>query len=194
MAKKNRREILRARQRREKLRLQLIWGSLGIGVIVIIGFLIWKAAQPAGGESIAVLTDDHVPDGTIVEYNSDPPTSGQHYASGLPRGFYEEEDLANLPPNPESNLVHNLEHGYTIIWYNCEQLSETECDSLKGQLRVFIDENNQFKFIAFPWNTAETPLVLTSWGQKLELQELNSSQVLDFYQRNRLRAPEPNAP
>ena len=194
MNKQKRREIISARQRREKLRFWFIWGGLGIGIIALIGLLFWNATRPAGGESIPVITGEHVPDGSLVEYNSDPPTSGEHYASGLPRGFYQEEDLANLPANPIGNLVHNLEHGYTILWYNCEQLSETECSDLKSQIRAFIDENNQSKFIAFPWQTTETPLVLTSWGQKLELDELDVGLVLDFFQRNRLRAPEPNAP
>ena len=30
---------------------------------------------------------------------------------------------------PEGYLVHNLEHGYAIFWYNCDLLSAEECSS-----------------------------------------------------------------
>src|SRR3712207_6298959 len=66
------------------------------------------AEQPASGNQ------DHVADGTKVAYTEFPPASGQHYAAPAPFGrhFY---TMADRPP--VEALVHNLEHGYTIVWY-----------------------------------------------------------------------------
>ncbi|NOH04996.1 MAG: DUF3105 domain-containing protein [Chloroflexi bacterium] len=64
------------------------------------------------------------------QYNSDPPTSGLHYATEARAGFYEE----NIYTYPAAYLVHNLEHGYVIIWYNCDLLNETGCAELKSQI------------------------------------------------------------
>ncbi len=60
-------------------------------------------------------TQDHKPDGTVIQYPVSPPSSGPHYQVWAQFGktFYGEGDR---PPVP--NLVHNLEHGYTILWYN----------------------------------------------------------------------------
>jgi hypothetical protein len=54
----------------------------------------------------------HVPIGTMVDWNSNPPSSGPHYpiwaafqayTSPVPRGYY----------------VHDLEHGAIVFLYNC---------------------------------------------------------------------------
>ena len=141
------------------------------------------------------MSVDHVADNTFPgEYNSDPPTSGPHYAEGLPRGFYDESDLPQLPPYPEGHLVHNLEHGYIIFWYNCDVSDENECTDLKSQMIDYLENTSNIKLIAFPWESIDHPLVLTSWGYRLELHDFDESAVRQFIRRNKSLAPEPNAP
>lgn len=60
---------------------------------------------------------DHRPDGEKIAYTVSPPSSGPHYQTWAPfsKKFYSAEDRP-----PVENLVHNLEHGYTLLWYNDE--------------------------------------------------------------------------
>jgi hypothetical protein len=135
----------------------------------------------------------HVAEGTDPgPYNSDPPTSGKHYEATLNAGFYNEGDVAVA--HPEGHLVHNLEHGYVIFWYNCSPLSETECTELKGQIQGVMEGENNFKVIAFPWPSIDVPVVMTSWGRILRLENFDPQVAQNFVQTRRNKAPEPNAP
>ena len=73
------------------------------------------AEQPATGNQ------DHVPDGTKVDYDQTPPDSGSHYPTPAPftKHFYTAADRPAV-----ETLVHNLEHGYTVVWYRADAPSE----------------------------------------------------------------------
>lgn len=194
MSKQSRSEIRRERMRRERRKSVLIWSSLGGVVLLVVGLMVWNAVRPAAGESIPVESADHVPDGTDPgPYSTDPPTGGQHYATSLSAGFFDEEDLAELPPYPEGYLVHNLEHGYVIFWYDCSELTDKTCEQLKQEIQDTMDRADNFKVIAFPWESIEVPVVLTSWGQLQEFENFNTRQAMQFVNANRNRAPEPQA-
>jgi hypothetical protein len=109
-------------------------------------------------------------------------------------GFYEESDPAVQSEFPEGYLLHNLEHGYTIFWYNCDLLNEASCSNLKSEIKGVMGEINNFKVVGFPRSTIEVPLVMTSWGRRLPFDTFDADQATDFINRNRNRAPEPNAP
>ena len=141
------------------------------------------------------MNADHIPDGTEPEpYNSNPPTSGQHYVQPLQPGFYDEADVATLLAPAHVSAVHNLEHGYIIFWYNCDVIHDDECTALKTELQDYMSSSLVSKLIAFPWTETDVPLVLTSWGQLLEMETFSSSEAKNFINSNRLNAPEPNAP
>jgi hypothetical protein len=138
---------------------------------------------------------DHVQPGSDPgPFNSNPPTSGRHYAQEYDAGFYEESDPEVQNDFPEGYLLHNLEHGYTIFWYNCDLLDEAGCSNLKSDIIGVMNDLNNFKVIGFPRSSIESPLVMTSWGRMLAMEALNVDQARDFISRNRNRAPEPNAP
>lgn len=161
-------------------------------VLVGIGITALLATQNSQvGEKIPIMSDtSHVPEGTDPNpYNSNPPTSGIHYPVDLKAGFYTE----NIYDYPEGYLVHNLEHGYVIFWYNCGLLMDAECTTLQGQIRAVMDEKDNFKLIAYPWDKTDVPLVLTSWGRMLPMQPFDREAALDFIRRNQNKAPEPNA-
>jgi hypothetical protein len=111
--------------------------------------------KPADGNQ------DHVPTGTQVTYSTAPPAYGSHWNEGsgadaapapFNRKFYTAEDRPEL-----ESLVHNLEHGYTILWYDetiaddADQLNVI--DGIADKFRSDSD-NLRYKFIAAPW-TAE---------------------------------------
>ncbi len=192
---KTTKEIRRAIKQQKRLKNLLIKIAIGLGIITILGFVVWFSYRPLGGEEFPIMAANHIEDNTPPgEYNSDPPTSGAHYSEGLTAGFYAESDLPQLPPYPDGHLVHNLEHGYIIFWYNCDNLEEDECSELKIQITSYMNSSTNKKLIAFPRRNLENSLVLTSWGSLLKLDDFDEELATEFIRRKRYNAPEPNAP
>jgi len=197
MSKKSLRESRRAKKKRQKLVTTLIWSGVALAVIGVLGYIIWGAVRPAAGGAVPIMADagDHVAEGTDPgPFNSNPPTSGKHYGQPLEAGFYDELSPEVQTPFPEGYLLHNLEHGYVIYWYNCDLLVDAECTDLKQQIQASITDNRSTKLIAFPRTSMEIPVALTSWGQILPMEAFDAKQAQDFVSANRNRAPEPNAP
>jgi hypothetical protein len=192
MNTKTKREQRRKKQQRQELTSKLSWGALGVAILAIIGLIIWQGVKPAAGEAIPEMVEiPHIPTDTDPgQYNSNPPTSGPHYANELDAGFYED----NSYQYPAGYLVHNLEHGYVIFWYNCDLLDESACSELKSQIRSTMDELGRTKMIAYPWPSIDVPLVMTSWGRLQKFETFDTGKAKAFYSANLNRSPEPNAP
>ena len=96
-------------------------------------------------------TQDHKPDGTVINYSVSPPSSGSHYAVWAPfnKKFY---TLDDRPPIP--NLVHNLEHGYTILWYK-EALPKDQIDQIEKVSKAKLPDSSGGKFIAAPFRETD---------------------------------------
>ena len=147
-------------------------------------------SEPAGELEVEEIDPGeplHEPLGTEIEYSSDPPVGGHHYEVWMDPGLYEEvvED---------GYLVHNLEHGYVIIWYNCDDLSGGECDTLKGDIQSVIDYFDGYKVIGTPRPGMSTVLALTSWGRLARLDAFDFALIVEFIERYQEDSPEPNAP
>ena len=102
-------------------------------------------------------SSEHVPTGTPVDYKDAPPAFGAHWneAGVAPAPFTKKFYTAEERP-PLEALVHNLEHGYTILWYD-ETIADD--DDAVEEIRALADkfdgsDNFRSKFIAAPW-TAE---------------------------------------
>ena len=187
----SKREQRRVQQRRQQMRTNLIWGALGVGVLAVIGLFVWQGARPQAGEAIPIMTTGHITvDSDPGKYNSDPPTSGPHYPSEAQAGFYD----TNIYKYPAGYLVHNLEHGYIIFWYNCASLNESACAELKSQIKAVMDGVNNVKVIAYPWDAIDVPVVMTSWGRLQKMETFDAAQARAFYKTNLNRSPEPGAP
>jgi Protein of unknown function (DUF3105) len=101
----------------------------------------------------------HVPEGQNVVYTTAPPAFGAHWnvAGKAPAPFDRKFYTAKDRPDLEA-LVHNLEHGYTILWYddsvagNADQLNVIQ--GIADKFRANND-NLRFKFIAAPWTSAD---------------------------------------
>lgn len=193
---KSKRQQQREKRRRQGLITRAIWIIAGAAAIAVVAYFVWQGTRPAVGQSVPIMADvNHIEEGTDPgPYNSDPPTSGKHYANEYDAGFYDESSPQASAQYPEGYLVHNLEHGYVIFWYNCELLDNSGCEAVKSDLRAVIDEANNFKVIAFPHNTISVPVVATSWGMIQEYENFDQAAGLEFYKRNLNNAPEPNAP
>lgn len=89
--------------------------------------------------------NSHVP--TEVEYKSVPAVTGNHdpVPDDIDRKLYTED----RPPLEE--LVHNQEHGYTIVWYD-EYAEDHYMNDLRGIASKFpSDTNFRDKFKVVPW-------------------------------------------
>lgn len=143
--------------------------------------------DPPGG------TGDHVgpgtpsPDQTRVDYQTSPPSSGAHFAAPDLSGqkFY---TAADRPPL--ETLVHNLEHGYTVLWYDGAKAKGKE-----QLLRDIADQANrqpqaQGTFLVVEWDSsrgqfpADKPYALAHWakdaGKRQFCGDLSGAAVVDF--------------
>jgi hypothetical protein len=78
----------------------------------------------------------------LSEYPSQPPTSGPHNNAPLPAGQYPE-------PPPIDQVIHSLEHGAVVIWYDRAALTSKELDDLQ---LFFGKEGEQGKVIIAPYD------------------------------------------
>ena len=119
-------------------------------------------------EHEATGNQDHVAEGTKVDYAQTPPDSGKHYPSPAPftKHFYAEADRP-----PVETLVHNLEHGYTVVWYRADAPGK-QIKNLQRIAKTFgsDDYDPADKFIAAPWSEADGAgfpagknVVITRW-------------------------------
>ena len=98
----------------------------------------------------ATGNQDHVQPGTPINYTDSPPAFGQHYSvwDTMQRKLYTADDRPDL-----GELVHNEEHGYTILWYD-ETAAKSHQDMLdiKAIASKFAGTTNlRDKFKAVPW-------------------------------------------
>jgi hypothetical protein len=57
-----------------------------------------------------------------------------------------------------------------------------------------MDEFNNVKVIAYPWDSLDVPVTITSWGRLQKMETFNAAQARAFYKSNLNRSPEPNTP
>lgn len=206
----------RARDRRRsgQSRQRQQWITVGIVAVVVIaavaGIIVLSnnaaphVAALASSPSSSDLTEetypeqsrDHIQRGTAhPPYNSNPPTSGPHYADKpnmqqVAPGFYDE---TNAPL--DEDLVHTEEHGYVIIWYDCAKAPSGNCDALKQGIKELMDQLGGQKLIALPRNNMPTMLTLTSWTKIQRLDTFDVPRITAYYKahENQPPAPEPGA-
>ena len=191
------REIQKKKQRQQKV---LIYSGLGLALIALVVIIIVSANNnppiPSGlmGDEVIVPSRAHVSNDTPPgPFNSNPPAGGAHYDTDFSAHFYQESELAALPQHPEGYLVHSLEHGYVIFWYNC-QVPNTDCAALKKTIQQVMDDTGNTKLIAFPWSSMDIPLAMTSWGRVMKFPKPDPAVMQKFVETNRYQSPEPDGP
>jgi len=187
-------------------RLLLIGGVIVVGVLILALVLIFGGGEAAnvgvqhpddGNAHVAVGTDCRAapqsdPNCGSNPYSSLPATSGPHWdPSGIANwGVY-------TTPQPETQLIHNLEHGGIVIWYDPEALTAESIDALTGyvQNQNASGLSGRYKFILSPWGASEplpAPVVATAWRWSLELETADIDAVDEFARAHYGRSPEPN--
>ena len=137
---------------------------------------------------------DHVQVGIRVEYEHIPPSSGKHYSN--PVSFAARPFFTTKDNPPVENVVHNMEHGYTILWYD-PQLTGGDLDEIEDMALRLRDDATYQQFIATPWDPtygafpADKFIALTHWsapdektgvgfGHRLFCERLSGQAVQDF--------------
>jgi Protein of unknown function (DUF3105) len=171
-------------------RLLIVGGVLVVGAIVLVVVLLF-----AGGGSSArpgqLQVDDgggHIADGaTGAPYSSTPATSGQHWSTTAQWGVY-----SIAAPAIESQVVHNLEHGGIVIWYQPAQLDAEGVQALTDYVQQQV-RSAKFKVILSPWTGRDFghPIAVTSWNWLLYLDTADIDQVRAFLDDHYGNAPEP---
>ena len=107
--------------------------------------------KPANGNQ------EHVPDGQQVTYEDAPPAFGSHWNNAesparMSAKFWKESDRPEL-----ETLVHNLEHGFTIVWYDETIADDDEAmTELEAVGKKFPGTTNmRYKFYAAPWTSED---------------------------------------
>lgn len=191
-----RKQQIKERQKRAKLRRNMLIGASALAAVLVVGYLIYNSFRPPIGEvvDVSMQIQQHLQEGSdLPAFKTNPPTGGVHYPSTFPAKFFESTELAGLPVHPEGYLVHNLEHGYVIIWYNCKNLDESNCGNLKSQIKDVMAKVNGVKVIAFPWENMDENTVLTSWNRIARVEKFSAGDALEFIRVNRNKSPEPSA-
>jgi len=169
--------------------------GIAILTLIILGGGIWlltaqntkeqtKLSKPLVGEEIADQGRGHVPDGTKLDFNSNPPTSGRHFAKWTTAGFYDKSQ-------EDGNLVHSLEHGAVIVSYKSD-LPKDDVEKIKS----FFSSVSVSKKIMVPRDNLDVPVALTSWGRLLKLQTIDATteaKIKEFMETNEDRGPEKGA-
>ena len=197
------RQRIENKRRQAKRQQTIIWSIVSVVILGVVAFVVFQSPgeddhthavsfpKEGVGTLVPPVSADHVPDGSPVESPSDPPSSGTHYATPMPAGFYETNSPEYLNPTHDGYLIHSLEHGYVIFWYNCDLLDEQSCTTLKADIQEVMDEFNGIKLIAFPRPSLSVPLVMTSWGHLQEFETFDHDLASAFVEVNQPLAPEP---
>jgi len=110
------------------------------------------AAQCDGPTTDKLVEGTHVDPGTRIKYQQVPPSSGPHWNPPVqsPAEFYSKADRPAM-----EELVHNLEHGYTIIWYD-STIKGPQLQALKDISRRAQTEKatSLGKFIVSAWDSS----------------------------------------
>ena len=148
------------------------------------------------GEDIPIAGANHIEEGAeATDWNSDPPTSGEHYGQWAAAGFYDEAI-------PDGYLVHDMEHGYVIIYYNCE-MADMDCEAFKTAIEAAMaaagnDPNtNSVKLIAVPRPGMDNPITYASWGHLYKAETFVPEELVlyvQLYRSNPDYAPEWSLP
>jgi Protein of unknown function (DUF3105) len=147
-----------------------------------------QAAGSQGLKTFPAAGQDHIAANQQPDnWNSTPPTSGDHLATPLAPGVYDNDQDMRA-------LVHNQEHGYVVILYKGIPADQVD------QLREFVEARDGSKLVLAPWSGLESNgVTLTAWQNLETMQRVNMDVVQAFVNdymipiATRSTAPEPNA-
>lgn len=190
---RRRREQERAEAARQRRNQNLFLLGAAVVLVVIVGWFIYlnfRGQVPMAGEEIFESQgNNHIDFGarSTIEYNSIPPSSGPHYGNLAAWQIYED-------PIRYEQLVHNLEDGGVVVYYQCEDPCPELVEQLSAAVQPHIDAGRHV--ILLPndptWAPNDgqplhkdmgAPIALTAWGRVLKLDEFDADVIRAFIGR-----------
>ncbi len=224
-------QLRKEQQRKERRRSLLILGACVIVVLGLLGsasYVYWqdqKERKKAEGTPLAELgvstsaadcdpvkkvdatgSGEHINAPQKVPYPDSPPAFGPHWPNFLQgseiRSFYTTGDRPEV-----ERLVHSLEHGHTILWY--DESVKPGTDQYKDVQAISAKFEEGDYFIAAPWKATDGDefqpgrhIALTHWTGPEKQQGITQycaapsgavvKKFTDDYKAG--NAPEPGAP
>jgi hypothetical protein len=134
------------------------------------------------GSVVPICTAEQIAANTISNplcYTSNPPTSGPH--AGVVAAFQVYEN-----PVPKENLIHSMEHGGVIVWYNTT--NQDAINRLKSVVEGELDRGRLVVMSAYNEMEPET-IAVTSWTRldKFPVGSLDDNRVRDFIRTHQRR-------
>jgi len=187
-------------------------GGISLGPLVLVGLLVlagglvvWVTFFMGGGgnggpsgDGPREIPDDplladaesfpsegatHVSTGSDIDYERMPPLSGPHYSQAAGPGFYEETPALG-------NLVHSLEHGYVVVYYDPDALGPDAQADLENLTSTYTDRWESVIAAPHPEDSPDAAYVLTAWQVRLDMDEYDPETVRAFLDAFRGRGPE----
>ncbi len=124
------------------------------------------ASCPVEIDQEPLLRADHVPIGSQITWNSNPPSSGAHYPIWAAYQAY-------TAPVPRGYYVHDLEHGAIVFAYQCPSGS---CPEIAAELQSVSDslpddplctgggEGVRVRTDITPYPLIDVPVAAAAWG------------------------------
>jgi len=183
---------------------------IGVVVVVAIGLTVYvtQLSGDGGGESVEadgieasaldssgdsdLLADveqfpdrgnNHVQEGADIDYERVPPLSGTHYGSTTDAGFYEDRPALG-------SLVHTLEHGAVIVYYDPAEISPEARQSLREFASVHTGTWQSVVVAPNPNDDPRAPYVVTAWQHELTMDSYDAETVHAFLSEYLGRGPE----
>src|SRR5688500_15649972 len=188
-------------------RLLLIGGVLLVGLLILALVLLFgSGTDPSTGTIQPLHGQTHVTEGidcrhpadghqaaecrSAEPYSSPPVTPGPHRKGPANWGVYS-------TPQLETQLIHNLEHGGVVIWYDPAAVDTDAIDALTQYVsrQTASGLSGRFKFVLSPWGGEDplpAPIVATAWRYILELETADTDSIDAFAREHYGRSPEPN--
>ncbi|MEE2700732.1 MAG: DUF3105 domain-containing protein [Chloroflexota bacterium] len=190
--KLHQRERRRARHDARGRRRRILYLSLsGIVAILLVGSFV-VAELPIGtgglpeqtpgtnqsvyvkniGEKQNIMSSAEHLDGQLLQYNTTPPTSGDHWSAPSQCGFY------TTQVNDEA-IVHNLEHGHVILSYHLPD--EADVDKLRQIHEGLAGSSNWLITRPYP-ALSEGEVALAAWGVLDKFDVIDEERIELFFE------------
>ena len=131
----------------------------------------------------------HATQCSVIDYSTNPPSGGNHYGIWA---AYQSYDF----PLPAGYLVHSLEHGAVVFWYNCPE----GCADEVAEVEAFIDglpddprcagSGVPRRTVVVPSPTLASRWAASAWGFALTADCFDSEAFRAFYDEHYGRGPE----
>ena len=149
---------------------------------------------PPVGEAVDEMPHTHVAEGTKIDYKHNPPTSGCHYNLGYTRAPTQAGAYDRVIP--KEYWVHNLEHGYIVVLYDCPSGCTQQFQQLRSWYHGLQPDSGvaYAKVLIIPYAGMQVPFAAVSWDWYDPIPTFSIDEVQKFYANHRGHGPEQAGP